>query len=291
MSTTAASANGDNIRNSLIAQTGGTENAAPENVKGGLEGSKGIWDKVKDFAATIGKAIKNFLFGTAGFLKNYGVRIGTSSGVAVGILAVVGCFVSLPFSLPLLGGIVGALFATGAVGKLVDNIRGAEGAANIVKQTLNDIKSDMVRGVKRIVTYITSPKTVYTDISEGILNNTKTADGFKANMSALKDILDFSRADLNRENQKRLGDLKERMETFREKIQGSEKPANPLKDPLEKERRYIVETLKEWYGKEDLVPVHTRTSYIPLKDILKCLIEKFESDAFINTLRATPKAS
>ena len=251
-----------------------TKNAALGTVKDGIDGSKGIWDKVKGFAAEIGGAIKNFLFATANFLKNQGVRIGTSLAISVGVLAIVGCIVSLPVSLPLLAGIAGTIFVAGAIGKLIKNIPEAEGAANVIKKTLQDIKHDVIMGAKRTIKYITSPKTVYTDIAEGIVNNEKSIRGYKSNMSALKDILDYSQAELTTENHTKIGELKERLETFREKIQGSKKPENLLKDPLEQERQDILSTLKELYA-----------------DRKKFEHEKFESDSFINTLREAPKAS
>ena len=278
--------------NSLIDQTNKTKNAALGTVKDGAEGSKGIWDKVKNFAAKIGGAIKNFLFATANFLKNNGVRIGTSMGIAVGVLAIVGCVVSLPVSLPLLAGIAGTIFVVGAIGKLIKNIPEAEGAADVIKKTFQDIKHDVIMGAKRTIKYITSPKTVYTDIAEGIVNNEKSIRGYKSNISALKDILDYSEADLGTKNHTKIGELKQRMETFRGKIQGSQKPENPLNDPLEKERQDILNTLKELYAdRKNFEHVETRTTLIPFENILENLIEKFESDSFMNTLRKAPKAS
>ena len=147
-------------------------------------------------------------------------------------------------------------------------------------------------GAKRTIKYITSPKTVYTDIAEGIVNNEKSIRGYKSNISALKDILDYSEADLGTKNHTKIGELKQRMETFRGKIQGSQKPENPLNDPLEKERQDILNTLKELYAdRKNFEHVETRTTLIPFENILENLIEKFESDSFMNTLRKAPKAS
>lgn len=275
-----------------IKQTGETKNAALGTVKDGAEGSKGIWDKIKGFAAKIGGAIKNFLFATAAFLKNQGVRIGTSLAIAVGVLAIVGCIVSLPVSLPLLAGIAGTIFAAGAIGKLIKNIRdpNVQGAANVIKQTFQDIKHDVIMGAKRTIKYITSPKTVYTDISEGILNNEKSIRGYKSNISALKDILDYSKADLGEGKHTKIGELKEQMEAFRGKIQGSKKPENLSE--IEQERKKILSTLKELYKDRKIFEhVETRTTHIPFENILQNLIEKFASDSFMNTLREAPKAS
>ena len=287
MAISSAASNSDNP----IDQVNETQKAAFGNVKDGAEGSKGIWDKVKGFAAKIGGAIKNFLFATAAFLKNQGVRIGTSLGIAVGVLAIVGCVVSLPVSLPLLAGIAGTIFAVGVVGKLIKNIPEAEGAANIIKKTLQDIKHDVIMGAKRTIKYITSPKTVYTDIAEGVINNEKSIRGYKSNISALDDIIKFSKPDL--------GDygapveyLKERMESFRAKIQGDENLKDPLGEDLEAERKAILSTLKKLNeDRKNFEHVETRTTHIPFENILQNLIEKFESDSFMNTLREAPKAS
>ena len=278
-----------NILNNAIDQANETKKAALGNVEGSAEGSKGIWDKVKNFAAKIGGAIKNFLFATAAFLKNQGVRIGTSLAIAVGVLAIVGCVVSLPVSLPLLAGIAGTIFAVGVVGKLIKNIPEAEGAANIIKKTLQDIKHDVIMGAKRTIKYITSPKTVYTDIAEGVINNEKSIRGYKSNISALRDILEFSKAELGDERHKKISELKERMEAFRGNIMGSQKPRDPS---LEQERQDILSTLKKLNeDRKNFEHVETRTTHIPFENILQNLIEKFESDSFMNTLREAPKAS
>ena len=293
MSAISSSSVSNNNIDNAIKQADEPQKVALGNVEGGAEGSKGIWDKIKGFAAKIGGAIKNFLFATAAFLKNQGVRIGTSLGIAVGVLAVVGCIVSLPVSLPLLAGIAGTIFAIGAIGKLIKNIPEAEGAANVIKKTLQDIKHDVIMGAKGTIKYITSPKTVYTDIAEGIVNNEKSIRGYKSNISALKDIFDYySEIDLGKGKYTKIGELKQRMETFRAKIQGDKNPKAQLEDELEAERKDILSTLKNLYAeRKSFEHVETRASRIPFENILQNLIEKFESDSFMNTLREAPKAS
>lgn len=291
MGTISPTISNSNIFNNPTDQANETKKAALGNIEGSAEGSKGIWDKVKNFAAKIGGAIKNFLFATTAFLKNQGVRIGTSLGIAVGVLSIVGCVVSLPVSLPLLAGIAGTIFAVGAIGKLVENIQdpNVKGASEIIKKTLQDIKHDVIMGAKRTIKYITSPKTVYTDIAEGIINNEKSIRGYKSNISALRDILEFSKAELGDERHKKIDELKERMEAFRGNIMGSQKPEDAS---LEKERQNILSTLKKLNeDRKNFEHVETRTTHIPFENILQNLIEKFESDSFMNTLREAPKAS
>jgi len=291
MSMISSATSDNNILNNPINQANETKKATLGNVEGSAEGSKGIWDKVKNFAAKIGGAIKNFLFATAAFLKNQGVRIGTSLAIAVGVLAIVGCIVSLPVSLPLLAGIAGTIFVVGVIGKLIKNIPEAEGAANIIKKTLQDIKHDVIMGAKRTIKYITSPKTVYTDIAEGIVNNEKSIRGYKSNISALDDIIKFSKPDLGNYGAP-VEYLKERMESFRAKIQGDENLKAPLGEDLEAERKAILSTLKNLYAdRKNFEHVETRTTLIPFENILQNLIEKFESDSFMNILRKAPKAS
>ena len=91
MSAISPATDNNNILSNPVGQADETKNVALGNVKEGADGSKGIWNKVKSFAAKTGEAVKNFLFATADFLKNSGVRLGTTLGIAVGVLAVVGC--------------------------------------------------------------------------------------------------------------------------------------------------------------------------------------------------------
>lgn len=292
MSSISLATNNNNILNNPVGQADETKNVALGNIKEGVDGSKGIWNKVKSFAAKTGEAVKNFLFATADFLKNSGVRLGTTLGIAVGVLAVVGCIVSLPVSLPLLAGIAGTIFATGAVGKLIKNIPETEGAANVIKKTLNDIKSDVIMGTKRALKYIVFPGTIYTDIEKGIINNQKSVRGYKSNISDLKDIIDYSKADLGNENHKKIKELFKKMEDFRGKIIRTEKPKNPLTDPLEQERQTILDTLRKFYeNRKNFKNIETRDDRTPFETILKSLIEKFGNDEFIEKLRSAPKAS
>jgi hypothetical protein len=146
-------------------------------------------------------------------------------------------------------------------------------------------------GAKRTIKYITSPKTVYTDIAEGIVNNEKSIRGYKSNISALDDIIKFSKPDLGNYGAP-VEYLKERMESFRAKIQGDENLKAPLGEDLEAERKAILSTLKNLYAdRKNFEHVETRTTLIPFENILQNLIEKFESDSFMNILRKAPKAS
>ena len=272
--------------NTPIAQTNETQNAALGNVEGSTEGSKGTWDKVKSFMCQIGRAIKNSLFAAAAFVKNQGVRIGTALGIAVGVLAIVGCIVSLPVSLPLLGAIAGGLFAVGAIGKLIKNTQEAEGAANIIKKTLQDIKSDMIMGAKRALRYITSPKTVYTDIAERIKNNEKSLLGYKSNLAALRDILYNSKEQL-KESSTKIEALKTQIEGFVREVIGTPTSGKPLNDSLKQERDDILKNLKELYENKSFENIET-TNHISLRSILQNLIEKFGSDEFIEELGRAP---
>ena len=272
--------------NPLIVQTNETKNAALETVKDGTEGSKGIWDKVKSFMCQIGREIKNSLFAAAAFLKNQGVRIGTSLGIAVGVLAIVGCIVSLPVSLPLLAGIAGGIFACGAIGKLIKNIPEAESAANIIKKTLQDIKHDMIMGTKRVKKYLVSPSTIYTDIVEGIKNNEKSLSGYKSNISALRDILDNSKPQL-KESSNKIEGLKNQIEGFVGDVIGSPTSGKTLNDSLKQKRNSILTDLKDLYENESFENIET-TDHISLRSILQNLIEKFESNEFIEELGTAP---
>ena len=286
MSMISSATSDNNILNNPINQANETKKAALGNIEGSAEGSKGIWDKVKSFASKIGGAIKNFLFATVAFLKNQGVRIGTSLGIAVGVLAIVGCVVSLPVSLPLLAGIAGTIFAVGAIGKLIKNIPEAEDAANIIKKTLQDIKHDVIMGAKRTIKYITSPKTVYTDIAKGITNNEKSLRGYKSNLAALRDILDNSNEQL-KESSTNIRDLKTKIEGFVSEVIGNQTSAEKLSGSLKQERNGILTDLKKLYENESFENIET-TDHIPLRSILQNLIEKFESNEFIEELGTAP---
>ena len=147
-------------------------------------------------------------------------------------------------------------------------------------------------GTKRALKYIVFPGTIYTDIEKGIINNQKSVRGYKSNISDLKDIIDYSKADLGNENHKKIKELFKKMEDFRGKIIGTEKPKNPLTDSLEQERQTILDTLRKFYeNRKNFKNIETRDDRTPFETILKSLIEKFGNDEFIEKLRSAPKAS